>query len=159
MTKHEITAVRAQKANIMIEQLIVLQKKLAKNLKFITLKFKLYYDKKRSEEIDFKMGGKTFVLRKNIKITKKTNKLNHVKLKFFKVLKNIKEINYKLKLSTNMKKKHSVFHISFLKSAHSDTSKTNISNEYIQNENEKEYEVEKILNKQLIDEEIHYLIK
>ena len=143
----------------MIEQLMMLQKKLTKNLKFITLRFKLYYDKKRFEKIDFKMREKAFVLKKNMKITKKSNKLNHVKLKLFKILRNIKKISYKLKLSTNMKKKHSIFHISFLKSAHSNTLKTNISKKYIQDENEKKYEVEKILNKQLIDEKIHYLIK
>ena len=159
MTKHETTAVKAQRVNMMIEQLIMLQKKLSKNLKFITLRFKLYYDKKRFEEIELKMREKIFVLRKNMKITKKSNKLNHVKLELFKVLRNIKKINYELKLSTNMKKKHSIFHISLLKSAHSDTSKTNISKKYIQSENKKEYEIEEILNKQLIDEKIHYLIK
>ena len=143
----------------MIEQLIMLQKKLAKNLKFIALKFKVYYDKKRFEEIDLKVRKKTFMLKKNMKITKKNNKLNHVKLKFFKILRNIKNINYELKLSTNIKKKHSVFHISLLKSAHSNTSKTNISKKYIQDENEKKYEIEEILNKQLIDKKIHYLIK
>ena len=105
------------------------------------------------------MKKKTFVLKKNIKITKKSNKLNHVKLRFFKILKNIKETNYKLKLSTNMKKKHLIFHISLLKSAHLDTSETNISEGYIQNKDKKKYEIEKILNKQLIDGEVHYLIK
>ena len=159
MTKHGITAVRAHRINMMIEQLMMLQKELAMDLRFIALKFKIYYDKKRSEEIDFKMGEKIFVLKKNMKITKESNKLNYIKLRPFKVLRNIKETNYELKLSTNMKKKHSVFHVSFLKSAHSNTSKTNISAEYIQGEDEKEYEVEEILNKQLIDEEVHYLIK
>ena len=147
MTKHGTTAVRAHKINMMIEQLMMLQKELAMNLRFIALKFKVYYDKKRSEEIDFKVEKKIFVPKKNMKITKKNNKLNHVKLRFFKVLRNIKETNYELKLSTNMKRKHSVFHISFLKSAHLNTSKTNISKEYIQNEDEKKYEIEKILNK------------
>ena len=159
MAKHGTTAIKAQRANMMIEQLIVLQKKLAKNLRFITLRFKLYYDRRRFEEIDLKVRKKVFVLRRNMKITKKSNKLNHVKLELFRVLRNIKKINYKLKLSTNMKKKYSIFHISLLKSAHSNTSKTNISNDYIQRENKKKYEIEKILNKQLIDEEIHYLIK
>ena len=159
MAKHETTAVRAHRANMMVEQLMMLQRELAMDLRFIALKFKIYYDKKRSGEIDFKVREKIFVLRRNMKITKKSNKLNHVKLGFFKILRNIKETNYELKLSTNMKKKHSIFHISFLKSAHSDTPKTNISEKYIQSEDEEEYEVEKILNKQLIDEKIHYLIK
>ena len=159
MAKHGTTAVRAHRANMMIEQLMMLQRELAMDLKFIALKFKVYYDKKRFGEIDLKVRGKTFVLRRNMKITKKSNKLDHIKLRSFKILRNIKKINYELKLSINMKRKHSIFHISFLKSAHSNTSKTNISAEYIQSEDEKEYEVEEILNKQLIDEKIHYLVK
>ena len=131
MTKHETTAVRAHRVNMMIEQLIMLSKKLAMNLRFIALKFKIYYDKKQSGEIDLKVGKKAFVLRKNIKITKKSNKLNYVKIELFIVLRNIKEINYELKLSTNMKQKYSIFHISLLKSAHPDTSKTNILENYI----------------------------
>ena len=131
MTKHGITAVKAHKIDIMIEQLMMLQKKLTMNLRFIALRFKIYYDKKRFEEIDLKVGGKAFMLRKNMKTTKKNNKLNHVKVEPFKILRNIKRINYKLKLSTNIKKKHSIFHISLLKSAHSNTSETNISKEYI----------------------------
>jgi hypothetical protein len=59
-----------------------------------------------------------------------------------------------------MKRKYSVFHAFLLKSAHSDTSTQELSNEYIEFENnEKKYEVEKILNSQLIDEKTHYLIK
>ena len=105
----------------------MLQKKLTMNLRFIALRFKIYYDKKRSEKIDLKVGEKTFVLKKNIKIIKKSNKLNHVKLELFKILRNIKEINYELKLSTNIKRKHLIFYISFLKSVHPDILETNIS--------------------------------
>ena len=147
MTKHGITAVRAHKINMMIEQLMMLQRELAMNLRFIALKFKVYYDKKRFEKIDLKMKEKAFVLRKNMKISKKSNKLNHIKLRPFKILRNIKKISYELKLFTDIKKKHSIFHISLLKSIHSNTSKTNISEEYIQNKNKKKYEIEKILNK------------
>ena len=47
-----------------------------------------------------------------------------------------------------MKFKHSIFHASFLKSAHSDITKIFIRNEYV--ESQKEYEIEEILNTQLI---------
>ena len=56
-----------------------------------------------------------------------------------------------------MKRKHSIFHVSLLKSAYSNTLDIIISKEYI--EPDKKYEVEKILNKQLIDEKSYYLIK
>ena len=131
MTKHGTTAVKAHRANRMVEQLMMLQKKLAMNLRFIALRFKIYYDKKRFGEIDFKVREKAFMLRKNMKITKESNKLNHVKIEFFKILRNIKKTSYELKLSTNIKRKHSVFHILLLKSAHFDILKTNISEDYI----------------------------
>ena len=58
MTKHEITTVRAQKANMLTKQLRDLHKKFAINLKFLAQRAKIYYDKKRFEEIDLKMKKK-----------------------------------------------------------------------------------------------------
>ena len=130
------------------------------NLKFLTIRLKIYYDKKRFEEIDFKMKEKAFLLRKNLRITKESNKLNHIKIESFKVLRNIKRTSFELKLFDSMKRKHSVFHVSLLESANSDTSTQSISNEYIEYDNNKnKYKIEKILNTQLIDEQSHYLIK
>ena len=157
MTKHETTAVRAQRARMLVEQLITLHKKLSMNLQFISLRAKRYYDRDRSEEINLKVRDKTYVLRKNMKTAKKNNKLNHVKIEPFKILRNIKNISYEFELSNTMKRKHSIFHVSLLKSAHSETSNTTISKKYI--ESDEKYEVENILNKQLIDEEPYYLIK
>ena len=157
MTSHETTTVRAQRANMFVEQLITLHKKLAMNLQFISLKAKKYYDKDRFEEINLKVKNKTYVLKKNMKIAKKNNKLNHIKIESFRVLRNIKNINYEFKLSKTMKRKYSIFHASLLESAHPDTSNVIISKGYI--ESDKEYEVEKILNKQLIDEKFYYLVK
>ena len=157
MASHETTAVRAQRANMFVKQLITLHKELAMNLQFISLKTKKYYDRGRSEEINLKVGNKAYVLRKNMKTARKNNKLNHIKIEPFRVLRNIKNISYEFELSETMKRKHSVFHASLLKSAHSDTSDVIISEGYI--EPDEEYEVEKILDKQLIDGKLHYLIK
>ena len=121
-----------------------LQKNLTMSLRFLAQRSKIYYDRKRFEEIDFKMKRKAFLLRKNMKIIRKSSKLNHVKIEFFEILRNIKNTNYELKLSESMRLKHSVFYVSLLESADSDTSNIIISNEYIE-ENEK-YEVEDILN-------------
>ena len=115
------------------------------NLQFISLKIKKYYDRDRFEKINFKMRDKVYVLRRNIKTAKKNNKLNHVKIEFFRVLRNIKNINYEFKLSKTIKRKYSIFHVSLLKPAHLDTSNIIISKKCIE-PNEK-YEVEKILNK------------
>ena len=120
----------------------------------------MYYDKKRFEEIDFKMRKKALLLKKNLRIARESNKLNHIKIKSFKVLRNIKRTSFELKLFDSIKRKHSVFHVSLLESANSDTSTQSISNEYIEyDNNENKYEIEKILNTQLIDEQSHYLIK
>ena len=92
-----------------------------------------------------------------MKIAKESSKLNHVKIELFEILRNIRNISYELKLWKSMRLKHLVFHVSLLKSADLDTSNIIISNEYIE-ENEK-YEVEDILNTQLINEQSHYLVK
>ena len=134
-----------------------LQKNLTMNLKFLAQESKIYYDKKRFEEIDLKMKRKAFLLEKNMKTVRKSNKLNHVKIESFEFLKNIKNTNYELKLSENMRFKHSIFYVSLLESADLDTSSVIISNEYIE-ENEK-YKIEDILNTQLINEQSYHLIK
>ena len=56
-----------------------------------------------------------------------------------------------------MKLRHSIFHVSLLKSTHSDISKNIISNEYVKSQ--KEYKIEEILNTQFINEQSHFLIK
>jgi hypothetical protein len=57
---------------------------------------------------------KVFLLRQNIKTRRLSEKLNYKKLKLFKILKNIKNINYKLHLFKKIWI-HSVFYILLLK--------------------------------------------
>ena len=64
-----------------------------------------------------KKRNKVYLLQKNIKMTRSSTKLDHVKIEPFKIVKNIKEISFKLKLSERMQWKHSVFYIFLLKSA------------------------------------------
>ena len=90
------------------------------------------------------------MLKKYIKIIKKSDKLNHVKIELFEIIKNIKNTNYEFKLSNNIKLKYSVFHVLFLKSAHLNTSENILSDEYV--ESQKKYEIEEILNSQLIND-------
>ena len=76
MTFHGTTAVRAQKANMFVEQLVTLHKELAMDLQFISLRAKKYYDKGQSGEINLKVGDKAYVLRRNMKTARKSNKLD-----------------------------------------------------------------------------------
>ena len=157
MAKHGTTAVRAQRAGILVEQLVTLHKELSMDLQFISLRAKRYYDRGRSGEINLKVGDKAYVLRRNMKTTRKSNKLDHVKIGPFKILRNIKNTSYELELPDTMKRKHPVFHVSLLEPAHPETPNTTIPEGYI--EPDEEYEVENILDKQLIDGEPHYLVK
>ena len=50
-------------------------------------------------------------------MTRPSNKLNHVKIRPFKIIRNIKETSFKLKLPEGMQQRHSVFHIFLLESA------------------------------------------
>ena len=50
-------------------------------------------------------------------MTRSSNKLNHVKIRSFKIIRSIKETSFKLKISERMQQKHSVFYISLLESA------------------------------------------
>ena len=45
--------------------------------------------------------------------------MNHVKIKSFKIIRNIKEVSFELKLLKDMQQKHSVFHVSLLEPASS----------------------------------------
>ena len=64
-----------------------------------------------------KKENKVYLLQKNIETTRSSNKLNHVKIRSFKIIRNIKEVSFELKLLKDMQQKHSIFHVSLLESA------------------------------------------
>ena len=110
----------AQKIMIQIEQLQLLHKELQKNIQFLNKRSALYVNKRRNKNFTLKERNKVYLLRRNIKTKKSSNKLNHIKLKSFKILEAKRSINFKLNLSTFMRIR-SIFHIFFLKPAHSNT--------------------------------------
>ena len=61
-----------------------------------------------------KEGNKVYLLRKNIKTKRSSNKLDYKKLGLFKINKKIRSINYKLRLLKTIKI-YLVFYILFLK--------------------------------------------
>ena len=147
-----------QKVTIQIEQLTLLHKELQKNIQFLIKRFALYVNKKRNKNFILKEKDKIYLLRRNIKTKKSSNKLNYIKLKSFRILKTKRSVNFKLDLSIFMRI-YSIFYISFLKSADSNTLIQTESSE-IDSENQNvEYEVENILNQQKIQDQFHYLIK
>ncbi len=99
----------------------------------------------RDRESTLKKRNKVYLLRRNIKTKRSSNKLNHMKLKSFEILEEKKSINYKLNLSAFMKI-HSVFHISLLKSADSNSSIQTESSEINSESQNIKYEVKDILD-------------
>ena len=75
-----------------------------------------YYNKYCAEASMLKKRNKVYLLWKNIETTRSSSKLNYVKIRSFEIIRNIKEVSFKLKLSENVQQKHSVFYISLLES-------------------------------------------
>src|SRR5271156_1443163 len=106
----------AQRSRMDTERLRELQKELASDLDFINAKSAIYYNKKRSEGPDLKEGDLVYLLRKNIKTTRPSSKLDHTKLGPFQIEKAHGKLTYRLKLPKDMRI-HPVFHISLLEPA------------------------------------------
>ncbi len=118
----------------------------------------LYANKKRDREFTLKERNKSYLLRRNIKTKKLSNKLNHMKLESYRILEIKKSINYKLNLSASMRI-HLIFHICLLKSANVNTSIQTESSEIDSESQNIKYEVKDILDQQDIKDQFHWLIK
>ena len=78
----------------------------------------MYANKKKDKDSTLKEKDKVYLLRRNIKTKILSNKLNHTKLKSFKILEAKRLINFKLNLLASIRI-HLIFYIFFLKSADS----------------------------------------
>ena len=112
--------VLTEQVNITVTEMQTLHKELKQDIKFLSHRSAFYHNKHRSEESMLKKRDKVYLLWKNIETTRSSNKLDHVKIESFKIIRSIKRVSFELKLSKDMQWKHSVFHISLLKPA-SDT--------------------------------------
>ena len=121
----------------------VLHKQLAQKLKFFSVRSALYYDKKRNKDITLKEENKVYLLRKNIKTTKLSSKLDYVKIGPFRILRSIKGISFKLDLPSTIRI-HPVFHALLLKPADNATPTAVIKLGYI--DSQEEWEVEEVLD-------------
>jgi hypothetical protein len=80
----------------------------------------MYYNKSKLEGPRFKEGDLVYLLRRNIKIIRPSDKFDHKKFGPFKVKRNIKDISYELYLPLTIRI-YSIFYISLLESADLDT--------------------------------------
>jgi hypothetical protein len=92
----------------------VLHEELAVDLVFFTKKIVSYYNAYCSIKPTLKERNKIYLIQRNIQIKQPSTKLNHKKLRLFKIKRIIGLVNYKLVLPRTINI-HPVFHISFLK--------------------------------------------
>jgi hypothetical protein len=123
--------------------------------KQILIKAKKNYNKKRVQ-IEFKINDKIFLNAKNIISIKSFKKLNYKYYDFYTINESINKISYKLNFSSIMKNIHDVFHVFFLKFANEKNDETS---SLIWIENEKQWKIEKIVDKRIKKNKTSYLIK
>jgi hypothetical protein len=75
-----------------------LYKELLRDIKFITNKSLMYYNKKRLKGPILLEGDLVYLLQKNIKTKRLSLKLDHTKLGLFKIQKVLGLLTYRLKL-------------------------------------------------------------
>ena len=80
----------------------------------------MYYNSRRLTGPRLRERDLVYVLRRNIKIIRLSDKLDHKKIGLFKIKRNIRDISYELYLPLTMRI-HSVFYISLLESVDPDT--------------------------------------
>jgi transposase InsO family protein len=133
-----------------------LHAQLSKDIDFVNLRTARYYNENHQEGPDLKKGEKVFLLQKNIKTKRPSRKLDHPKLGPFLIEEKLGPVNYRLQLPDTMRRIHPVFHISLLESAPRDA--TLAQNIELADETE-EYEVEQVLDMQMVNNQPFYLIK
>ena len=156
----------SKKVTVLIKQIKItademhkLHKKLRTDIEFLLHCSAFYHNQHHAGALTLKKRNKVYLLQKNIETTRSSNKLNHVKIRPFKIIRNIKEISFKLKLSEEMQQKHSVFHVSLLESAPKKVPiLTQVSDNYLMKQ-EGWYKVEWILWHKNISNKWHYLVK
>ena len=111
-----VDSIYTQGAIMKVEELKTLYQELVTDIKFITQRAAIYYNRKHSVGPELKEGDKVYLFRKNVKTKRPSDKLDHKKLGPFKIDKKIGSVNYKLKLPKIMEI-HPVFHISLLELA------------------------------------------
>ncbi|MBW0577480.1 hypothetical protein O181_117195 [Austropuccinia psidii MF-1] len=143
------------------KQIQSIQKDVKRELEVAINRFKRYADKSRASPPVFNPGDMVWLSSKNIKSTRTTKKLSERLLGPFPILKKVSTHAYHLKLPSQWKSIHPVFHISLLEPVK--TSK--IPNRHQQPpppatiEEEEEWEVSQILDSKLKRGKLWYLVE
>ena len=133
-------AEEAQTALQRTEVIKEVHEQLRQDIVFIAYKVARYHDKNRLTAPTYRKGDKVFLQRANLRTTRPSRKLDHIKVGPFRIKEKISEVNYELELPTTMKM-HPVFHVALLEPAPREAPvdrRTTVTDE--------EWEVEKILD-------------
>ena len=145
----------AEKAQVSVQRLKELQSMLKEDLEFISQRTAKHANRKRSEGLDLRKGGMVYLLRKNIKTKRPSDKLDYTKLGLFKIKDKLGPVTFRLNLLEGMRI-HPVFHVSLLEPA-SDNARLGP----IQIDEEIQislYEVDEIIGHKEVQDGHHYLI-
>ena len=124
-------------------------------LSFVRKRMAEYANTRRIEGPTFEEGDMVYLIRRNIKTRRPSNKLDFKKLGPFKIKTKVSDPNYRLELPKTMRI-HPVFHASLLEPAPRNAKPDTTAE--IEDE-EPEYEVESILDSRSAGNNIEYLIK
>ena len=109
--------VLAEQVKTTADNMHKLHKELWTDIKFLSHCSVFYHNQHHAEALTLKKRDKVYLLQKNIETTRPSNKLNHVKIRPFKIIRDIIETSFESELLKEIWQKHSVFHIFLLKSA------------------------------------------
>lgn len=143
-----ITGIKSADAELHANELRKLHTQMQLDIEFLNERMKHYYNLGHQEAPTFKRGEKVYLLRRNLKTTRPSDKLDYKKLGPYKIVKQTGPVNYKLDLPSTMKNVHPVFHVSLLEKAAQNVP-VNTQPIEIEMENDREYEVERILDHRL----------
>src|SRR5204863_4538479 len=131
-------------------------KQLKQDLQFVHKKMRVYYNLQHENIFTFKTEQKIYLSQENFKTKQSCEKLDYQKMRAFKIKQQTESMTFKLELFKHSKA-HLIIHAALLKSAPDKAKLAKIMNvEEYENQN---YVIEKILEKDQIDETDHYLVK
>jgi hypothetical protein len=142
---------------LQVLDLKIFYEELAVDLVFFTKRIVSYYDRYYSIEPTLKERDKVYLIQRNIQIKQLSTKLDHKKLRLFKIKRIIGLVNYKLVLPKTMNI-HPVFYISLLELVLLGILLAPVTEIELINSNV-EYKVEKILDYKQVRNYIKYLVK
>ena len=147
---------KAQKAEIMTQEIEKIHQELQKDLQFLSSRSAIYYNWKHLKGPDISEGDRVYLLRRNFKTNRPSDKLDYTKHSPFLVKEHRGDINYILDLPEPTKK-YNIFYILLLEKASLETPLRTAP--LLLDQDDEEYNVEKILDYQQINRKMRYLVK